>query len=192
VTGVKKHPGTAAVALRDDVPGYQKFFTAQYTQPRLEAGYERAWYFTANPSQTRHDEVVSALDEATQRFETVDVFLLAHGNHYINWVAELPRDQRERIRLVYDTGGGSARDGQRWRNMGIHAFVGHPGGNIAPLFYLYFLPAWLNDAPLRTAVDDANLKTKAWLDGPFGKILGRFVDVPALWAGTEAEVFGGF
>jgi hypothetical protein len=189
VSGVKKHPGTAAVALRDDVPGYQKFFTAQYTQPRLEAGYERAWYLTATPLEPRHAELVAALDEATLRYETVDVFLLAHGNRYIDWVAELPAAQRARIRLVYDTGGGSAHYGHGWRSLGVHAFVGHPGNNIAPLFYVYFLPQWLRDVPLSTAVADANARTKAWLDGPFGKVLGRFVDVPTLWAGTEAEVF---
>jgi hypothetical protein len=189
VAHVKKHPGTAAVAIRDHVPGYQKFFTAQYTQPRLEAGYERAWYFTATPSETRHEDFVAALDEATRHFPNVDVFLLAHGNRYVDWVAELPAAQRARIRLVYDTGGGSAYNGPRWRDLGVHAFVGHPGGNIAPVFYLYFLPAWLSDVPLASAVDDANLKTKAWLDGPFGKVLGRFVDVPRLWAGTEAQVF---
>ena len=186
---VKKHPGTAAVAIRDHVPGYQKFFTAQYTQPRLEAAYERAWYFTASPSQPKHEEFVAALDEATRGFQTVDVFLLAHGNRYIDWVAELPPAQRARVRLVYDTGGGSAHNGPHWRELGVQAFVGHGGGNIAPLFYVYFLPQWLRDVPLMTAVDDANKQTKAWLDGPFGKLLGRFVDVPMLWAGTEAQVY---
>lgn len=176
--------GEAALAIRDQVPGYQQFFTERYTVPRLEAAYEASWYFTEDVRGFSR-----ALDEATTKYEHVDLYLLAHYNRYIEQVAQLPAEKRARIRLVYDTGGGSSANGPRWLSLGVGHFVGHPGGNLAPAFYVYFLPEWLHSQDLKKAVDEANAQTHDLLQGPVGAVAGRYADVDALWAGTEARVF---
>ena len=146
----------AAVALRDAVPRYQQLGTEAFTAPRLEAGYARSWYLTATPENGQHDAFVNALDAATRDYPEVDVFFLAHCNSYFRWVEELAPAQRARIRLVYDTGGGSAANGPAYLRLGVKAFVGHPGGNIAPLFYVKFLPGWLAGQKLPAAGAAAN------------------------------------
>jgi hypothetical protein len=187
----------AAVALRDAVPAYQQLGTEYFTVPKLEQGYAKSWYLTATPGNSQHAAFVTALDEATRDYPEVDVFFLAHGNAYIRWVQELPPAQRLKIRLVYDTGGGSARLGPEWIGLGVKAFVGHPGGNVAPLFYVKFLPRWVAGEKLRDAVAESNAETHAAMISAPGRavaratewITGQTVDTGALWVNTEAQVF---
>ena len=181
--------GEAAVAIRDFVPAYQQFFTRAFTVPRLEAGYERAWYLTATATQDRTDALYEALDEATRRYDQVDLFLLAHANRYIDVVRRLPEEQRAKLRLVYDTGGGSAHRGERWNALGVRTFIGHPGGNIAPLFYVSFLRAWIRDHDADQAMKHANGTVYDLLYGPVGGLASRWMDRDGLWAGTEAVMF---
>jgi hypothetical protein len=188
----------AAVALRDNVPAYQKQFTEQFTVPHLEAGYDAYWYLTQSDGDSQHEAFVNALGRATARCEAVDVFLLAHGNAFIDWVAELPPESLQRLRLVYDTGGGDAAQGPRWVALGAKAFVGHPGSNIAPLYYVNLLPAWLSGARLEDAAAGAD---QAVYDGLFGKTSTTVLDLVRkmgfhpqepkdLWAGTQSQVYG--
>ena len=194
---VPKRGTAAAVALRDAVPRYQQLGTEYFTAPRLEGAYAKSWYLTATPENAQHDAFVAALSEATRDHADADVFLLAHGNAYYRWVAELPPGQRAHIRLVYDTGGGSASHGVTWLALGVKAFVGHPGGNVAPLFYVKFLPRWLAGEKLASAVAAANAEThEAMVSMPgraiatvSGWVSGRPVDTAALWDGSEAQLF---
>jgi hypothetical protein len=191
--------GRAAIAIRDHVPAYQKFATEQFTVPRLEAAYDRYWYFTEGENDSRHDDFVEALKIACSKFGSVDIYLLTNGLPYIEWVREVPADQRAHIRLVYNTGGGGASEGEEWVALGVKAYVAHPGSNVAPVFYVYFLPAWTGGMRLADAVDGANAKTHEHL---FGKSAGWFMklaktvdenvdaDKDRLWKGTQAQVFG--
>lgn len=196
VTTATKAKG-AAVALRDAVPKYQQLGTEYFTEPRLEGGYAKHWYLTATPENDRRTAFIAALKEATRDYPEVDVFFLAHGNSYVRWVEELEPAARKKIRLVYDTGGGSALQGPRWMRLGVQAFVGHPGGNIAPLFYVKFLPRWVAGEKLEVAVASANADThEAMVSVPgraiasvTGWVSGRPVDTAALWDGTEAQLF---
>ncbi len=183
--------GEAAIAIRDAVPGYQQFFTQQYTVPRLEAYYERSWYFTETKTVSRRAELHQALEEATSRYDHVDLYLLAHGNHYIDEVRTLSAEQRAKVRLVYDTGGSSARQGPEWVRLGVGQFIGHPGGNIAPAFYVWFLPRWLKDQDADKAMRAANEDVHALLYGPAGSVAKLFLDRDGLWLGTEARRFTG-
>ena len=187
-------PTVAAVAIRDVVPGYQQWSTEKFTVPKLEAGYDAHWYLTENKRGEKHKEFVDALTAATAKYDAVDVWLLAHGNRYIEWVAEVPPADRARIRLVYNTGGGDSDQGRGWLRLGARAYVGHPGGNVAPLFYLRFLPLWLEGKPLKDAVDGANKAMKDDLDSSVAKLLenvaGNPGDLKKLEAGTDAELFG--
>lgn len=181
--------GEAAIAIRDAVPGYQQFSTEQYTVPRLAAAYERSWYFTESKTENRRAELHAALDEATTLFQHVDLYLLAHANHYIDEVRTLSPEQRARIRLVYDTGGSSARQGHEWVQLGVGTFIGHPGGNIAPAFYVWFLPRWVKDQDAEQAMKAANDEVRGLLYGPAGSVMKVFLDRDALWLGTEAQLF---
>jgi hypothetical protein len=187
-------PKVAAVAIRDTVPGYQQWSTEKFTVPKLEDGYDAHWYLTESKRGEKHTQFVDALSEACRKHDAVDVWLLAHGNHYIDWVRELPEAERAKIRLVYDTGGGDAYVGPQWLEFGAKAFVGHPSSNVAPLFYARFLPAWLEGKPLRDAVDEANKAMKSDLDSTVAKLVekvaGRPGDLKRLEVGTDADVFG--
>ncbi|MFT3713974.1 MAG: hypothetical protein QM817_40450 [Archangium sp.] len=161
----------AALALRDDVPDYQKGFTAQFTVPRLRENYDAYWYFTQSAQSDMHAQFVAALDRATREYDSVDVFFLAHTNRFIDWVAELPAEQRRRIRLVYDTGCGDGQQAEEWLDLGVHSFVGHGDDNMAPVFYVSFLPAWLDGVGADEAVSRANRTMAARFRNPFGRLL---------------------
>ncbi len=187
----------AAVALRDEVPGYQQLGTELFTVPRLSEAYAQHWYLTESGGRGQRRAFVDALTDATARYDAVDVFLLAHGNRYFEWVEDVPAAQRRRIRLVYNTGGGGSAQAAAWLSLGVEAYVAHPGGNIAPVFYVDFLERWTRGEPLEDAVDAANRRTHDALFSPastVGSALveqlgGRPVSLGELWAGTEAQVF---
>ncbi|MHB8877913.1 MAG: hypothetical protein ACYC8T_29820 [Myxococcaceae bacterium] len=191
-------PRAAAVAIRDAVPAYQQWGSEGFTVPYLSSGYERHWYLTESAAAKKGEALRTALDEATREFEVVDLFLLAHGNRYVEDVASLAPEQRRRVRLVYNTGGGDADQGPRWLSLGVGAYVAHPGGNVAPVFYGYFLPAWVDGMALGDAVDHANRKTHGHLTSSAAstafewseKLGGPRVDAARLWEGTEAQLFG--
>ena len=187
-------PRVAAVAIRDTVPGYQQWSTEKFTVPKLEGGYDAHWYLTESKRGEKHKDFVDVLGEACRKHDAVDVWLLAHGNHYIDWVQELPEAERAKLRLVYDTGGGDSFIGPQWLRLGAKAFVGHPSSNVAPLFYARFLPAWLEGKPLRDAVDEANKAMKGDLDSTVAKLIekaaGKPGDLKRLEAGTDADLFG--
>ena len=91
-----------------------------------------------------------------------------------------------------------SRQGASWLSLGARAYVGHPGGNVAPLFLTYFLPRWVKGVDLGTAVDESNNETKGDLTGSLAKSVasvldsagGPHLDPPKLWAGTEAQLYG--
>lgn len=169
--GLRPGRRDAAIALRDDVPDYQKGFTAQFTVPRLRERYDAYWYFTQSPGADQHAAFVAALERATREYDAVDVFLLAHTNRFIDWVAELSAAQRRRIRLVYDTGCGDDQLADRWLDLGVHSFVGHGDDNVAPVFYVSFLPAWLDGVGAEEAVSRANKTMEARLTNPLGRLV---------------------
>lgn len=189
----------AAIAIRDHVPGYQKFFSRQFTVPRLEGGYADYTYLTEGAHERKHDELLDAVRKANARFEAVDLFLLTNGEPYVRWIAELPAAERSHLRLVYNTGAGGAAQGREWIELGARAYVGHPSDNVAPVFYVYFLPAWLEG---RTVEEATRLANEATHDHLFSEgadhllELVRFVGnndgatPEQLWAGTEAKLFG--
>lgn len=177
----------AAVAIRDHVPGYQKFFTMQYTVPRLREAYDGYWYLTATEGEAKRDEFLAALRQATSEYRVVDVFLLAHSNRYIDWVATLPAEQRRRIRLVYDTGCGDVSQANDWLSLGVRSFVGHGDDNVAPVFYISFLPAWLAGRSLEESVELANEVLRERLFNPLLRPV--FQSDEALYQRTRGVVF---
>ncbi len=148
----------AALAIRDNVTPFQKWGSKNFTAPYLDRYYDRAWYFTANKNNTRRQEFISALDEALQKYETVDLYLLAHSNWIVTWIDELAPEKRTHLRLVYNTGCGDATQGPRWLDLGAKAYIGHPGTSLSPIFYTYFLRRWTRGGQLEEALETSNLR----------------------------------
>ncbi len=104
----------AAVALRDHVVPFQKWGTRLFTVPLLEEGYDRVYYMTQGHPGDRRAEMVAALDEALAKHDDVDLFLLAHGNRFVDWVEEVDPGLRRRLRLVYNTGCAGGWQAEEW------------------------------------------------------------------------------
>ena len=94
----------AALAIRDNVTPFQKWGSEVFTLRYLKRYYGGAWYFTQSKKGDLEKEITSCLDNALEHYSHVDLYLLAHTNEYIQWVARLPEERRQRLRLVYNTG----------------------------------------------------------------------------------------
>jgi hypothetical protein len=146
----------AALAIRDNVTPFQKWGSRQFTWPYLERYYDAGWYFTQCDSENCKQAFLSRLDMTLEGYAEVDLFLLAHSNYFVDWVAKLRPERRGRIRLVYNTGCRDSKQERLWLSLGAKAYVGHPGKSESPVFYFYFLRRWTRGATLQDAVEEAN------------------------------------
>jgi hypothetical protein len=191
VDGVGRSARTAgsscrrAIVFRDDVPLEQELGTQAFTEPLL-AGYASHAYITGQ-SEGRA-KFTKAMRDAARDGCSVDVFFLVLGADYAQWIEEL--DARPRVHFVYDTGGGDAELGARFVAAGAETFVGHRGGNIAPVFYAFFLPKLAAGEPIDDAVREANAATRdvIYSSGPLMR-LATGDDNDTLWHNTEAVIF---
>ena len=55
---------------------------------------------------------------------------LAHHNHFLYWVAQLPPEWRVHLRVVYNTGCRDAGQGPSWLKLGARTYVGHSGDSV--------------------------------------------------------------
>lgn len=180
---VNSHEGCrVAVAYRDHVPFEQKAGSWLFSLPLMWTAYDRVISITGNAVDDKRGEFVAALNAEADEGCSVDLWFMVLGDDYASWVESAAR--RPRLHLVYDTGGGSAWQGQRWQDLGAESFVGHPGANVAPVFFTFFLPAWLRGVPLDDAVASANETTRKLIT-----LSGIDAD-GSLWRNTEAAVFG--
>lgn len=150
----------AALAIRDNVTRFQKWGTKVFTEGYLDRYYDGAWYFTQPKKGALKEEFVACLDKALERYPNVDLYLLAHTNEYIEWVAQLPAERRAHLRLVYNTGCHNLPQGPKWLELGAKVFVGHPGQSWSSMFYCYFLRDWTRGATVQEAMDAANVRAE--------------------------------
>lgn len=191
-------PKRAAVAFRDHVPDYQKVASKQYSMHYLEGNYAHVDYLEATATDLGETRWLAAVESAALTHDSVDCFFLSNGGDYATWGTALSPATRAKLRFVYSTGAGGAWQGPAWLTLGAHAYVGHPSGNVAPLFWRYFLPAWVDGTALRKAVDDANTGTRDDMSGSIAKgiekvsaaLNGPHIDRPKLISGTEAVIYG--
>jgi hypothetical protein len=181
---------SVAIAFRDDVPDDQKTVTRLYTVPFIAAGYDDARYFVDDWRGQQRAPVQRALMRARALGCRVDLFWLINGGDYVTWLETLSMEERPSIGLVYDTGAGGTLHAERWRALGVRAFVGHPGVNIAPAFYTLFLPQWIAGSSLEDGVRRANARTWDVLRATKALDLADDDDVRELWLGTEAVLTG--
>jgi hypothetical protein len=154
----------AALAIRDNVTPFQKWGSEVFTLRYLKRYYGGAWYFTQSKKGDLEQEITSCLNNALEHYPHVDLYLLAHTNEYINWVAGLPEERRQRLRLVYNTGCYNQSQGPKWLELGAKAYVGHPGESWSSLFYYFFLRHWTRRGTIHEAVDASNHLTERTLE----------------------------
>lgn len=148
----------AALAIRDNVIPFYKWGTLLFTRQYLRKHYAESWYFTQAAKGDCQEEFTAALQHALETYPAVDLYLLAHTNHYIRWVEELPEAQRKRIRFVYNTGCHNQKQGEDWLALGADAYIGHPGVSQSPFFYFFLLRHWLHGATLEEALALGNAR----------------------------------
>lgn len=189
---VESGPSRAAVAIRDHVIPFQKWGTKMFTVPHLEESYDRVYYFTQRFRGDRKDELTSALEEALRKHDHVDLFLLAHGNHFIYWVEQIEPALRDKLRLVYNTGCGQSTQGNSWLAVGADAYVGHPSRrSVSPAFYYFFLRRWARGYSLADAVSAGNASASrrlGWLgldDRPDIQATALLFGNDKLWVGGK-------
>ncbi len=178
-----------AVAIRDNVIPFQKWGTRAFTVPYLDRCYERVVYLTRVTGDDKRDAFVDAVRSLAMECETVDVFLLAHGNQFVGWASTLDAATTGKLRLVYDTGCGDVTQASRWIGLGAKAYVGHVGLSASPVFYVYFLRRWSAGWSLDRAVDAANEETAGLLRETW--VFGVAPDaIEGMIIGSRAELSG--
>jgi hypothetical protein len=182
----------AAVAIRDHVIPFQKWGTKLFTLPHLEDGYDRVYYLTQAGYGDQRFELAHAVEDALRHHDQVDIFLLAHGNRFVDWISDIDPALRQKLRLVYNTGCGGANQGFMWLAAGADAYVGHPAlQSMSPAFYFFFLRRWVRGYSLDQAVGEANQAAARTLDrfgqaGPMTDATAIIAGRPDLWVGGGA------
>jgi hypothetical protein len=179
----------AAVVLRDNVTPFQKWGSKHFTWPYVDRYYDTGWYFTRSDSDSCKPAFQSGLETALERYAEVDLFLLAHGNYFVHWVAELPAERRGHLRLVYNTGCRDLQQGRLWLSLGARAYVGHPGVSASPVFYFYFLRRWTRGATLQDALEESNGLMRSTLARVQFLSFGK-VDAASISRESEAFCYG--
>jgi len=146
----------AVLAIRDNESAVFKWWTRLFTEPHLHKYYAEYWYFTQMYKGDCQDEFTAALKQALNKYQTVDLFLLAHTNKYIEWVEPLPESLRQRIRFVYNTGCHNEKQGPDWLALGADSYIGHPGKSQSPYFYFFLMRHWTRGDSLAEALELGN------------------------------------
>ena len=178
----------AAFAIRDHVIAFQEWGTRSFTVPGLESAYGHVEYVTLGPyREGRYQEVIASLTRFLTAHECVDLYLLAHSNHFVEWVDQVPHELRKKIRLVYNTGCFNLGQKERWMALGITSYVGHVGSSESPVFYVYFLRRWTRGGRLDEVVAESNRLTESVLSSMTKPL---FSNPASTIAQTHAELSG--
>ena len=179
----------AAIAIRDKVPPFQQWGTRTFTRRYLHRYYDASWYFTQAQKGDQKSAFIARLDEALSNYERVDLFLLSHTNHYVEWAAQLPAEKRAHLHLVYNTGCHNLPQGTEWLDLGADTYVGHPGVSMSSIFYVYFLRRWTRGENVTQAMNTSNQNAwwtfRLWEAVPFWDF-----NAEEVFAESEAALFG--
>lgn len=165
----KKTFTAAAIAIRDRVPAYQKNATKYFSKRWLEKGYHRVVYIDNKDLIQQRELFISSLVDMSARYDSLDVFLLAHTNRMVEWVKNVDVKARQKIRLVYNSGCLGYEQKMEWKQLGVKYYLAHAGSySLSPVFYFFFLKRWVSGYPLLQSVVSANQST-----GHLLKLAGR-------------------
>jgi hypothetical protein len=151
----------AAIAIRDNVIPFQKLGSRLFTIPYLQKKYDHYAYFTQYSEVDKKEAFKDSLYYFLSKYDSVDIYLLAHTNFYYSWLDTFPKNLLKKIHMVYNTGCGNANQAFIWLTMGASSYIGHIGvKSQSPVFYFFFLRRLIFNKQIVNAVDDANIKTE--------------------------------
>jgi len=151
----------SAIVIRDNVTPFQKIGSRIFTVPYLREKYGHYAYFTQYYKDDKKEAFTDSLYRFLNRYDSVDLYLLAHANYYYSWLDTFPKNLLKKIRMVYNTGCGDANQANLWLSMGVSSYIGHNGlKSQSPVFYFFFLRRITASDNIKTAVEDANLMTE--------------------------------
>lgn len=151
----------AVLTIRDSAESYEQFFTEYFTKKYFMKSYNESVYVNLKSKIKDKNFVLASLVYLLEKYDQVDVFILAHTNKYSKWVDDIPSNLRTKIRLVYNSGCKNAFQSEDWVNNGVTSYVGHKGEtSLSPIFFYYFLRRWINGYNLENAVNASNQKSK--------------------------------
>ncbi len=152
-----------AIAIRDNVIPFQKLGSRLFTIPYLSAKYINYTYFTQYYKEDKREAFKDSLYSYLNKYDSVDIYLLAHTNYYYTWLDTFPRNKLKKIRMVYNTGCGNANQANIWLSMGVSSYIGHTGiKSQSPVFYFFFLRRLLVSNNIKNSVDKANQMTESF------------------------------
>lgn len=151
----------AAIALRDNVSPFEKRGSALFTIPYLKKFYGRFTYLEAEQDWVTPGEFCPHAEKLLQQSDSLDVFILSHGNVFYEWFSHMDTALRKRVRLVYNTGCNNDSQCVAYKKRDARFYVGHTGENsLSPVFYVYFLRRLFWSKNIPAAVEAANSRTE--------------------------------
>lgn len=178
----------AAISIRDDVIPFQKMGSRLFTVPYLQNNYDHFAYFTQYGKEDKKDSFVDSLYLFLNRYDSVDIYLLAHANYYFSWLDTFPKKLLSKIRMVYNTGCGNGDQSYIWLSMGVSTYIGHPGvKSQSPVFYFFFMRRLTANNDFRKSVDEANIKTEQFFSTY--SFLSDQLRQPGMMEGTKAKLY---
>lgn len=154
----------AAFAVRDNVSPFEKTGSALFTLPYLKKYYSAFDYYEAPNDFVMSSEVCPQMKKLLKTNDSLDVFILSHGNMFYQWFRSIDSASRKRIRLVYNTGCDNDSQYVHYANTAKY-YVGHTGErSLSPVFYVYFLRRLLAQGQIEEATRLANEQTTGILN----------------------------
>ncbi len=154
----------AAIAVRDNVSALEKRGSALFTIPYLQKFYSEYDYYEAKNDWITAGEFCPRAEKLLKENDSLDVFILSHGNLFYQWFRHLDTNLRKKIRLVYNTGCNNDSQSVVYKDYSAKYYVGHKGENsISPVFYFYFLRRLFSENSIGAATRSANQQTESVL-----------------------------
>ncbi len=154
----------AAIAVRDNVVTYQKTATKLFTKPYLKKLYNDFIYLEEKNITAQEEKFVYGLTQLLISHDSVDVYLLAHGNSMIEWVQRIESSLTKKIRLVYNCGCDNARQYADWKRLGVKYYLAHKGEkSLSPVFFYFFIRRRADGRSLIKSIAAANRHTRLLL-----------------------------
>jgi hypothetical protein len=160
-----RHKKIAAIALRDNVSPLEKRGSALFTVPYLEKYYSDFNYLEAKNDWVTTREFKPYAEQLLKNADSLDVYILSHGNKFYEWFYSMDPEVTKKIRMVYNSGCENDSQCIEYKKFGIKYYVGHTGElSLSPVFYVYFLRRMFSESSVASAVEKSNLKTNFMLD----------------------------
>lgn len=160
--GEKNRKKRAAIMISDKKNGYDKLYVKMCNYPYLQKYYHDFMYLGQHRKNNREKQraLLDTIASFLEKHEKVDLYFMSHGWRYHKILKYLPYELTSKIRLVYNTGCGSAIYHRQWLALGADTYISHVGKRSAsPIFYTYFFRRWVAEWEVDKATKESNKMT---------------------------------